>query len=145
MPLQQPGLLVGQHEGRVLARLALQAHEPLVAGFQIVAQPHPAHARRGDFNPAQTQLVGYALGAVRWPRQAVVEDLGLDLGAHAVGVRAARPAPALHEPSHPAGLEGAAYLVEGIAVIAHDLAGAGNIAQFVSQLQQRQFPFDTVR
>jgi hypothetical protein len=34
-------------------------------------------------------------------------------------------------------LKGAADLVKGIAVVAHDLAGLGHVAEFLGQLQQR--------
>jgi len=50
----------------------------------------------------------------------------------------------LDEGAYAAGLEGAASLVEGVAVVAHDLAGTGDVVQFLGQLQQRQLALDTL-
>jgi hypothetical protein len=41
-------------------------------------------------------------------------------------------------------LEGATDFVESVAVVAHDLAGTGDITEFVGQLQQRQLAFGTL-
>ena len=54
----------------------------------------------------------------------------------AVGVGMARSAAALHQAGDAAHLEGAPGLVERVTVVAHDLAGLGNVAQFLGQLQQ---------
>src|SRR5207245_8991012 len=40
--------------------LGFQRLEPLVHRLQVVAQPHTAHAGRGDREPALSQLVGNA-------------------------------------------------------------------------------------
>jgi hypothetical protein len=137
VPLQQPHLLVGKDEGGGVAAFALQPHEAFVAGLKIVAQPHTAHAGRRDLHALQPQLVADALGAVGGALQAVVEDLGLDLGGQAIGMRAAGATAVIDEGGHAAGLEGAPHFVEGVAVIAHDLAGPGDVAEFLGQLQQR--------
>ncbi len=36
--------------------------------------------------------------------------------------------------------EGAAHLIEGVAVVAHDLAGLGDVTEFLGQLQYRDLP-----
>jgi hypothetical protein len=59
--------------------------------------------------------------------------------------RVSRPALVFDEISHPTGLERAAHLVEGVAVIAHDLARLGDVAKLLGQLQQRQLAFGTLR
>jgi len=143
--LQQAHLVLGEDEGGVLARFALQAHQALVAGLQVVPQPDAAHAGGRDFHPGQAQIVGDTLGAGGGVLQALVEDAGLDLGADAVRVRSAGAAALLDQGGGAADLEGAAHLIEGVAVVAHDLAGTGDVAQFVGQLQQGQLAFDTLR
>lgn len=110
-----------------------------------MTQPHPAHPAGGDRHPLQPQLVGDPRRPVGRPLQAVVEDLLLDLGRDEVRMRAARPALLLDQGAHPAGLERPANLLEGVAVVAHDPAGLGDVAQFVGELQQRELAFDTVR
>ena len=77
--------------------------------------------------------------------EGVVEDLVLDLvrrrgwGADRAGrgfcsIRAADAAD----------LERALDLVERVAVVAHDLAGLGDVAELVGELQQRQLPSGTL-
>lgn len=135
MTLQQPHLIVREHEGRVLARFAFQADESLVAGLQIVAQPY-TYAGGRNLQPGQAQLIGHPLGAVGRTGEAIIQDLGLDLRGDTVGMRIACAAPAFDQPGHAAGLEGPADLVERVPVVAHDLAGAGHVARFIGQLQQ---------
>jgi hypothetical protein len=143
--LQQAHLLLGEHEGGGLAGFTFQPHQAFVTGLQVVAQPDAAHPGRRDLHALQPQLVAHALGAVGGPVQAVVQHLGLDLGGQAVWVRAAGAAAVLHQGGHAAHLEGTAHLVEGVAVVAHHLAGAGDVAEFVGQLQQGQFALGTLR
>ncbi len=55
-----------------------------------------------------------------------------------------RPAALLDQGAHAADLEGSADLVEGVAVIAHDFAGLGDVAELFGQLQQRQLALGTL-
>jgi hypothetical protein len=59
-------------------------------------------------------------------------------------MRAAGAAALLDQRGDAAHLEGAADFVEGVAVVAHDLAGASDVAEFIGQLQQRQLAFGTL-
>lgn len=68
----------------------------------------------------------------------------LDFGRDPVRVGAAGTAALFDEGGDPAHLEGATDLVERVAVVAHDLAGAGDVAEFIGQLQQRQLAFGTL-
>jgi len=106
---------------------------------------HAAHAARADLGAGQTQLIGDALRAVRREGQGVVEDLLLDLGRDPVRVRMPRSALLLDEGGHAADLEGPAHLVEGVAVVAHDLAGLRHVAELLGRLQQGQLPLGTLR
>ncbi len=110
-----------------------------------MAQPHAAHPAGRDIEALEAQLVGYALGPVGGSLQGVGEDLLLDLGGDAAGVGVARPAPALHQGGYTASLEGPAHLVEGVAMLAHDLAGSGNVPELLGQLQQRELFSSTLR
>lgn len=139
--IEQQDLGVGEDESGVLPGFPLQAHQALVAGLQVVAQPDAAHARGRDFDAGQPQVVGDALGAVGRPGQAMGQPPFLDLRGDPVRVGAA----ALFDQGGDAPrLEGPTDLVEGVAVVAHDLAGTGNIAEFVGQLQQGQLAFGTL-
>jgi hypothetical protein len=46
---------------------------------------------------------------------------------------------------HATDLEGALDLVERVAVVAHDAAGLGAVAQFLGQVEQGQLPSGTLR
>lgn len=70
--------------------------------------------------------------------QAVVQRFGFDPGRYPVRMRATGAALTLHEVGHATGPEATAHLAEGLVVNAHDLAGAGEVAQFVGTLQQAQ-------
>jgi len=82
--LEELHLILGEQE-RVVARVRLEPHQPLVAGLDVVAKPDAAHARRGNAHARQPQLVGHALGAVGGLGQGVAEDLLLDLGRLLLG------------------------------------------------------------
>ena len=56
---QRDDLRLGQHQA-FLGAFGFQRLEPLVHRLQVVAQPHTAHAGRGDREPALSQLVGNA-------------------------------------------------------------------------------------
>ncbi len=119
--LEQADLRLRQHVS-VCLHVLLQAHQPLVASLQPVAMPHAAHAGRAHLDALETQLIGDALRPVSRELQGVVEDLLLDLGRHAVGVRVAWPPSLFDERRDAAYLEGATNLVERVAVIPHELA-----------------------
>ncbi len=59
-------------------------------------------------------------------------------------MRVSGAAALLDEGGDAADLEGLLDLVEGVAVVAHDLAGPGDVAQFLGQLQQRQLTLGTL-
>lgn len=44
-----------------------------------------------------------------------------------------------------ADLKGSAHFVERVAVIAHEFAGTGDVAELLGELQQGQFPLGTLR
>src|SRR5690606_23662123 len=104
-----------------------------------------ADARGADLGAGQAQLVRDALGAMSGEAERVIEDLLLDLGADPIGVRVARAALLLDQSGDAVDLEGMAHLVEGVAVVAHDLAGFGDIAELLGKLQQRHLPLGTLR
>jgi hypothetical protein len=104
-----------------------------------------ADARRADGQALQAELVGDALGAVGGVVEAVGEDPGLDLRADAVRMGPAGPAALLDQGLDAADLEGAADLVEGVAVVAHQPAGLGDIAELLGKLEQRELPSGTLR
>ena len=128
----------------VFSRFPFQAHQALVAGLQIVAQPDAADARGRDFDAGQAQVIGDALGAVGRPGQAMGQHPFLDLRGDPVRVGAAGAAALFDQRGDAPHLEGAADFIEGVAVVAHDLAGPGDVAEFVGQLQQRQLAFGTL-
>ena len=101
--VEQQDLFVCQDEGRVLPGFPFEAHQALVAGLQVMAQPDTAHARGRDLDAGQTQVVGDALGAVGGPGQAMGEHPFLDLRGDAVRVRAARAAALFDQGSDTAG------------------------------------------
>ncbi len=63
MALEELHLLLGEDDGVVLG-MGFQAHQALVAGLEVVAQPHTAHPGGADVDLTQAQLVGDALGPV---------------------------------------------------------------------------------
>jgi CSLREA domain-containing protein len=73
-----------------------------------------------------------------------------DDGSGACTLRAAveegclRPALLLDEGRDPADLDGAADLVERVAVVAHDAAGLGDVAQLLGELEQGELPSSTL-
>lgn len=77
--------------------------------------------------------------------QGVVEDLLLDFGSHAVGMRIARATTLFHKRGNAADLKGTLDFVEGVAVIAHEPAGLGDVAELLGELQQGQFSLGTLR
>jgi hypothetical protein len=80
-----------------------------------------------------------------WRLQRVVENALLDVGGNAVGVRAARTTLLLDQARYAADLEGAADFVEGVAVVTHDLARAGNVAELFGELEKGELSSCTVR
>ena len=76
--------------------------------------------------------------------QGIGQDLGFDLWRDTVGVRVARTASLLDERGDAAGLEGSTHLVEGVAVVAHDFAGFGDVAEFLGEMKQRQLSSGTL-
>jgi len=65
---------------------------------------------------------------MRGSLQTVGQNTLLDVGRHAVGVRISRPALVFDQTAHPTDLKRSAHFVEGVALIAHDLAGLGHVA-----------------
>ena len=89
-------------------------------------------------------MIGHALGPMGRELEGVFEDPLLDLWGHAVGMGAARPTFLLDECFDPADLEGAFDLVEGIAVVSHDLAGLRDVSEFCGEFEQRELASCTV-
>jgi len=110
-----------------------------------VTQPNAADAAGADLGASQAQLIGDSLRAVRREAQGVIEDLLFDLGRHAIWMRITRPAFLLDQCSDAADLKGPPDLVEGVAVVAHQLAGLRYVAEFLGQLQQGEFSLGTLR
>src|SRR5262249_1010813 len=71
-------------------------------------------------------------------------DQILDLLRDTVGVRTARTAPLLDQPGRAAHLERPLDLVERVAVVAHDLAGLGDVAELRGELEQGELPSGTL-
>ena len=141
--LQQPDLFLGQDVG-LLPGLGLEAQQALVARLQIMAEPDAAHAGRADVDALEAELVGDTLGTVGGLFEAQVEDALLDGLGDPVRMRVPGAAALLDEGGHAADLERLLDLVEGVAVVAHDLAGLRDVAQFFGQLQQRQLTLGTL-
>jgi hypothetical protein len=59
-------------------------------------------------------------------------------------MRALRPPLLLHEGLDASDLEGAADLVEGVAVVAHHAAGLRPVAELLGELQQRELAAGTL-
>jgi len=133
--LQKSELFLGDNEGRLL-HVAFEAQQALEAGLQIVAAPDAAHAGDADVDVLQAQLVGHALSTVGGMLQGVGQDLRFDVLRDAVGMWAPRTAALLDERGNAADLERPADLIEGIAVVAHDAAGLGDVLQLLSKMQQ---------
>jgi len=74
----------------------------------------------------------------------VGEDPGLDLIGDPVRMWPARAPALLDQGGHTADLEGPADLVKGVAMVAHDATGLGDVLKLLSQLQQRQLPSSTL-
>ena len=117
----------------------MQPQQPRVPRLGLVAQPDAAHAARTHLVPLQSELVRHPLLPPGRVLECVLEDLCLDLGRDAVGVRAARTALLLDQRVHAADLERALDLVERVAVVAHDLAGLGHVPQFLGELSNDNF------
>src|SRR5437867_4259633 len=128
-------LLLTEDEGAVLGD-SFQPQEALVPGLEVVAQPDAADPGSPDVDSLQAQFVGDALGALSGKGQGVVQDLLFDLRRDPIRMRSSRSALFLYESRDASHLEGALDLVESVPVIAYDLAGLGDVAQFFSQLQQ---------
>jgi hypothetical protein len=136
--LQELDLLLAEYEG-VLTRRCIQTQQTLDADFEIVSKPDAANAGGAYGHPLKPQFIGDPLSAVCGPLQAVVENLDFDLGRNAVGMWSPRAAAVLDQCGHGAGLEGAADLVEGVAVVAYSIAGTGHVAELLGELEQREF------
>jgi len=78
------------------------------------------------------------------PFQTVVEDLRFDLGGDAVGMWAPGAATVINEGSDTADLKSAANLVEGVAMIAHDVAGSRHVAELLGEFEQRELSSGTL-
>ena len=143
MALEQSDLGIGQDIGLFL-RLGLQPHQTLVSGPQIMAQPDAPDAGRADVHPGQPQLVGDACGAMSRLDQAALQNALLNGFRNPVGMGMLRPPALLDQGGNAADLEGLLDLGESVAVIAHDLAGLGHVAEFLGQLQQGQLPLGTL-
>jgi len=76
--------------------------------------------------------------------QGVGQDLRFDVLRDAVGMRSPRATALLDESGHPADLEGAADLIERVAVIAHDAAGLRDALQLLGKMQQGELPSSTL-
>ena len=76
--------------------------------------------------------------------QSVVEDLLLNVLGKAIRVLSPRAALLLGQRRGAADVEGALHLVERVAVVAHDLAALGDVAQFFSELEQRELSSGTL-
>ena len=68
------------------------------------------------------------------------EDPGLDLRADGADAARGGPGTARDEGLHAADLEGAADLVERVAVVAHQPADRGNVAEFLDELSKESLP-----
>lgn len=89
-------------------------------------------------------VVRASLRPVSRNAERVVEDLLLDLRRDSVRMRIARAAFFFDQRGDATDLEGTAHLVERIAVIAHQLAGLGDVAELLGQLQLGQFSLGTL-
>jgi len=141
--LQQLDLLLAEHEGGIAGGL-LQPQQAFGLGFQVVPHPDAADAAGTDGGSHQSKLIGDALWSVSRFSQRVVEDLLFDLGGKAIGMRVFRSALVLDERSDASDLEGSSDFVERVPMVAHDLAGFGDVSELLGEFEQRQFPSGTL-
>ena len=116
----------------------LQPQQALVLGQQTLALPDPAHAPSGYLKALQAQLLLDPQRTVAGMDECVVEHGLLDLGRDPVGMRSAWSGQPVDQPFGTIGLEVAADLVELLAGVTHQLAGAADIGEVGGQLQQRE-------
>src|SRR5262249_10163283 len=114
--------------------LGFQRLEPLVHGFQVMAQPYAAHAGGGDREPALPELVGNAdLTEGRLLDRQRYDGI-LDLLRHAVLQHRLLAAAFLQGP-FAALLVELLEPVEAVAAVAHHFAGLADIAELLGELQ----------
>jgi hypothetical protein len=99
--------------------VTLNPHHSFVASFDLVTKPETTDAARADVHVVEAKLIRHLLRPLRRVLQRVVEDPLLDVGRYAIRVRC-------------------------VAVVAHQLAGLRDVAKFLCELQQRQFPSGTL-
>ena len=133
--LEQTDLLFGERV-RLLPGLGFQAQQALVAGLEVMTQPDPAHAGGTDVDTLEPEFIGDALGAVNGLLETQLEDLLLNGFGDLIGVRILWSPALLDKSRNAADFEGLLDLIEGVTVVAHDLAGLGDVAQFLGELQQ---------
>lgn len=112
-----------------------------MAGEQVVASSHATHPEGLTCVPRRRNWLATncepLVGKLRQKSRMACSNIGRDT----IGVRAT---PLFDEGGDAAGLEGALDIVERIAVLAHQLASLGHVAEFLGQLQQRQLALGTL-
>ena len=137
---QRDDLRLGQHQA-FLGALGFQRLEPLVHRLQVVAQPHTAHAGRGDREPALSQLVGNADLTEGRLLNGERNDGVLDLLRHAVLQHRLLAADFLQAQFAALVVE-LLEPVEAVAAVAHHLTGLADVAELLGELQQANLSAD---
>ena len=113
--------------------------QSLVPRLEVVPKPDTAHVRGADVRRLETEFVGHALRSVGRMHQGVIEDPRLSLVRDPVRVWTAGTALPLDEGMHATDPEGALHFTEGVAVVAFDLAGLGDPAEFFGRCSNDSF------
>ena len=110
----------------------------------MLAQPNTADAGRIDVDTLEPELIGDALGAVGGLLETQGEDLLRNGLGDSIGVRIFRSPSLLDQSCNATDFEGLLDLVEGITMVVHDLAGLGDVAQYLGELQQWEIALGTL-
>jgi hypothetical protein len=121
-----------------LGHLGFERLEALLHRLQIMALPHPAHARRREGVPLFAHLVGDPDLAEGGLLQREREDGGLDLGRRAVRQQGLTTGQLL-KGELAAGVVELLEAGEAVARGAHHLAGLAHVAELLGELQKAHF------
>jgi hypothetical protein len=101
----------------------LQPQKPLMLGEEVVALPDTPDPAGGHGNPLQPEFLFNTCRTMARVFEGMVENDGLNLGRHPVGMWSPGAGHAVKQPFRAIGLEVPPDLVELLAGIARDLAG----------------------
>ncbi len=139
--LQRSQLLVTQDDAFGLY-LGLQGLETVSEVGQIIAQPNAAYTTARDKNTLFPQFVTGALLSVRREVDGMPADSRFRGLIYSILVVGPLPSRLVEQGLNTAFFNCCLVAVKGIAGQAHHLAGLGDVAEFLRQVQQAQLVFD---